>query len=414
MSDEKNYFLYKTQYPDVLSILNGKKLKINDFAKNAIFVIDANSLLLPYGLKKQSLKEIGLIYENLKKNGRLFVPAHALREFAKHRSAKIGELFTEVDKSVSSIPTINAFEYPILADLDAYQRLTKYREEFSAFIKPYKEILRDLQTSINEWNWSDPVTELYGQIFTATNIIETTEEEATLEVEFEDRMKKGVPPGNKDAGKTVNAIGDFLIWKSILELGKSNGWDIALVTDDEKNDWMLKGNKKSVVTRFELVNEYGQHTAGKQFTCLNFANFLKTQGATDEVISEVVTSTSFNTPLNSYLRVKSCLLELKNLLANYLNELLEENDYFIPDKTLSPLVGSLISLLKDDYFDKVIARRELANELTIILPLLVKNNYAVEFETYRAKRSTHKEQADVQSLSKNAIELIEALLIMMY
>ena len=48
MADDKNYFLYKRQYPDAVAILNGEQIDMPEFCKKAVFVFDTNSLLVPY------------------------------------------------------------------------------------------------------------------------------------------------------------------------------------------------------------------------------------------------------------------------------------------------------------------------------------------------------------------------------
>jgi hypothetical protein len=41
------------------------------------------------------------------------------------------------------------------------------------------------------------------------------------------RTDNQVPPGYKDASKDDKGIGDFLIWKSILDLGKKKNRDLV-------------------------------------------------------------------------------------------------------------------------------------------------------------------------------------------
>jgi len=406
MADDKNYFLYRKQYPDFLSILTGRNLNLAEFNKNAVFVFDTNSLLVPYNLGQESLNEIKRIYQQVLKPERIFVTAQTLREFAKHRSSKISELFTEVDKALSTIPTIKDLNYPILSDLDAYKKLITFKADFVDFIKPYKDILRDLQTSINEWNWFDPVTQLYNEIFTKANVIDATDDEITLADEFEQRMKDGIPPGNKDENKEVNAIGDFLIWKAVLELGKLRQVNIVFVTNDEKNDWMLKGNKKSISTRFELVDEYCRFTGGKLFTCLSFAEFLKIQGAQADVVTEVTTVVEFNSRNDFYATIENCLEIVKRGLNTYLVEYMEGDNNFIQEESFETNVKQLLLLLANDTLNVLTSGNNILIELERNLNAILRLNYAIHYQSIRMKRNTYDEQSELRKISRQTLNTI--------
>ncbi|WCT11996.1 PIN domain-containing protein [Mucilaginibacter jinjuensis] len=411
MPEEKNYFLYKKQYPDHLSILSGHKLDLNKFIKSAIFVIDANSLLVPYNLGQESLKEIRRIYLDVLKPERLIVPAHALREFAKHRSIKISELFTEVDKALSTIPVIKDLNYPILEDLKPYKDLLAFKKEFAEHIKPYKTILKDLQASVNEWNWFDPVTQLYHDVFTASNIIETTLDEVNLIKEFEDRMNNNIPPGNQDKAKDVNSIGDFLIWKSILEYAKAKKVDIVLVTNDEKNDWMLKGNKKSISTRFELVDEFCRYTDGQQFICLNFEDFLKIQGAQESVVIEVATAVVQSNQVNDYYnRLGNGLNAVNTIITSFLNNPTGPDDNYMNSDTFSSLSKNLIELLRNEEINVFLGKRaELADKVIYNLTIMNSLNYEIHYQAIRMKRNTFNQQSDLRKLCQLTLPLIEEI-----
>src|ERR1700749_326346 len=113
MAEEKKHFLYARQFPDPLAILNGQQINMPEFCKTAVFVFDTNSLLVPYKVGEDSLNEITRIYKSFEGQKKIYVAAHSLREFAKHRSNKISELFTEIDKTLSALPAIREFNYPI-------------------------------------------------------------------------------------------------------------------------------------------------------------------------------------------------------------------------------------------------------------------------------------------------------------
>lgn len=107
MAEENNkHFIYKKHFPDWKSILNRKSKKGKEIFEKAVFVLDTNSLLAPYNTGKDNIEKIGKIYENLISKNRLFVPEHALREFAKNRSLRISDLYTHIDNKLNS-PSLN-------------------------------------------------------------------------------------------------------------------------------------------------------------------------------------------------------------------------------------------------------------------------------------------------------------------
>ena len=161
----KNHFIYRKHFPETNSILSQKGKSPKEIFKNALFVLDANTLLAPYSIGKENTEEIKKTYKKLISKNRLYIPEHAFREFAKNRSVRISNLFTHIDNHLSQIPSIKTFEYPILGELESYKKLKDSRDEILSKIKEYKESLTELKNGITEWNWSDPVTSMYQSIF---------------------------------------------------------------------------------------------------------------------------------------------------------------------------------------------------------------------------------------------------------
>ena len=85
-----------------------------------------------------------------------------------------------------------------------------------------------------------------------------------LQKEFNERCEKLIPPGYKDVKKENNAIGDYLLWKEILEYAKSERKNIILVTEDKKEDWWWMERGKTIGPRYEL----------NRILCRNAAGFL--------------------------------------------------------------------------------------------------------------------------------------------
>ena len=407
MANDRNYFLYSRQYPKTLSILEGQQINMPKFCEDALFVFDTNSLLVPYNVGSESLNEIKRILETVLTPDRIFVSAHTLREFAKHRSSKISELFTEIDKALSSLPSIKEFNYPILGELESYKDLKDCKVQIASSVKHYKETLQSLQNGINEWNWFDPVTKLYNSIFKEDNIIDASTDEAALTTEFNERMEDDIPPGNKDKSKPENAIGDFLIWKSILELGKKKKTNVVFVTNDEKNDWMLKGNKKSISTRFELVDEFFRYTENR-FTCLNFADFLKIQGATKEVILEVETIVEANDNKKN-VDALSSLNKIYVIIKRFINNGSEPGeDSYIEDDAINKFITEFSNNWEEEILGNpsLLKIKDAFYGIDDILLKIKSLNGEVHYQAIRMKRSTYDQQIELRRLCVNFLKIM--------
>lgn len=403
--NNKNLFIYNRIFPDVNSILSRNGKDVDDIFKNAIFVLDTNSLLAPFLTGKENIEEIRKIYEKLIAENRLFIPEHVLREFAKNRSTKISDLYTHIDKYLSQLPSIPNFEYPILGELKAYKKVKETKEEMLQNIKEYKEQLIELKSGITNWNWSDPVSSMYQKTFSKDIIVNTNEDEANLIEEYYSRIDDEIPPGNKDKTKDNNAIGDFLIWKTILELGKQKKRDIIFISNDEKNDWLLKGNKKSISTKFELVDEYFRYTEGCHFISMTFPDFLQKQGLEAETLSD------FDKIFGPFLfhsdsATLDALKIIEQLLHDFLLEAENSDDEELYVRSPFP---DYVAIYNDNYrkeffeSDKWPEYFEFLTLFEEILKVMLSLNEHIIFENFRMKRSTKTEQIKLRALAKEFI-----------
>jgi hypothetical protein len=105
-----------------------------------------------------------------------------------------------------------------------------------------------------------------------------------LEV-FRRRVADGIPPGNRDAelknGKTDKAAGDFLIWRQCLDEARRRKddegrvFDLTLITNDLKDDWVRDGGGSRPLAHRLLLREYAEQVGGV-FRIATFLNLLDT------------------------------------------------------------------------------------------------------------------------------------------
>lgn len=113
-----------------------------------------------------------------------------------------------------------------------------------------------------------------------------------LQKEFEIRCENKIPPGF-DEYKQSNVIGDFIVWKEIINDCKSNKYSkVIFLTNDMKKDWVYTPQKISYLGRTisnsekgkgsflpakiaepRLVKEFFENTNAQNFYILNFNLF---------------------------------------------------------------------------------------------------------------------------------------------
>lgn len=108
----------------------------------------------------------------------------------------------------------------------------------------------------------DSTVKRFLQMIMKNNLIGLSDEEKKiLEIEYKERLVKGLPPGCGDKGKGVNSNGDLIIWKEILKNIKFSKMKYFLfITEDKKKDsnWYDKDSLNiHPALRKEVIDETG-------------------------------------------------------------------------------------------------------------------------------------------------------------
>lgn len=298
-----NPFLLEDMFPDPVDLLRSS-LVAGVADSDVLVAIDTNALLLPYAIGKDDLGALAATYKKLAEEGRLFLPARSAREFIKHRDRKIAELLKTI-ADLSSRISVEGVVSPILEGLDGYEELKKAGRDLADGRKAYLKALGRIRTGVTAWRGNDPVTTLYAEVFAAGNVIEHEEEREVLQAEWADRLANKIPPGYKDGGKPDTGIGDFLIWKALLRVGREKQKDLVFVTGEEKADWFVRSGGEPVFTRPELLIEYRRASGGKNLHLSSLAELLRQFGAADEIVEEV---RSAEASANSAVRMRTSVV----------------------------------------------------------------------------------------------------------
>lgn len=252
-----------------------------------LVVLDTNALLLPYTVSKEALPGLREVYEKLAEQERLFIPGRVAREFARLRDRKLSEIIQALNDNRSRI-NIGDSQIPrILEGISGIQDLQDSAEALKGAKKRYSSSVDALIDQMAAWRGNDPVTSIYANVFRKSSILELSDSREDLSAEWAKRLIAKVPPGYKDSSKEDTGIGDFLIWKNILELGQVKGRDLIFVTGEEKPDWFVRSGGRPVYPRPELVQEFYRYSKGRNVRFSSLHELLKEMSAPAGLVDEV-------------------------------------------------------------------------------------------------------------------------------
>lgn len=283
-------FILRKIYPDADQVFAFQPKSLDAIRESGLVALDTNVLLLPYNTGTDSLEQIRSTYEQLIQASRLVIPGHVAREFAKNRSEKLKELHHQI--ALKHNLTIKSVSYPLLEGSKPYQHLRDLEATLAEKIREYHKAVSGLLNQIRHWNWDDPVSSLYRDLFTTGVVVDPSFEDTVILSDLTERQEYQIAPGYKDAGKDDRGVGDILVWHTLLDVGRRMKRDMIFVTNDRKGDWWHQSNNEALYPRFELVEEYRRCSDGGTLHLVNFSQFLELFGAPQKIVDEVRTSES--------------------------------------------------------------------------------------------------------------------------
>ncbi|PCD66833.1 PIN domain-containing protein [Rhizobium phaseoli] len=251
-------------------------------SRDVLIAVDTNVLLLPLTIGSDALSKLQAFYERLRAEERLFLPARAAREYISNRDRKFADLLKTLNDMKSRVN--HDTKLPPILDTEDYAAAEK---ALAAAKNDYMKALAKLGATVRSWNGDDPVTKVYAAAFDQSNIISPQQELSQVLLEWKSRRAEQRPPGYKDASKPDTGVGDFLIWKSLLDLAETKKKDMIFITGDEKADWSVRVDGKGVFPRPELIAEYRKASGGKNIRFANLHDVLREMDVAEEVVSEV-------------------------------------------------------------------------------------------------------------------------------
>jgi hypothetical protein len=277
----------RTIFPDAQGIFSAVQPPAEEIKKTCFVVLDANVLLLPYKMENVSLAEIVKVYERLTKAGRLVIPPQAAREFAKHRSSKVGDVVKYLREQASlSGPLLNK-KVGSLENHEGYRSAKAMVEDVKTKVRELQKAISAVADGMAANVGDEPVSIQYRRLFSKAvcNDPPECDDEAALKRELADRYAMSRPPGYKDQDKEDGGAGDLIIWKTILAEGLSRKLDCIFVTADQKPDWYVQAGG-AFQARFELLEEY-RCVVGKTIHVMPLSRLLSLFEAPEGIIENV-------------------------------------------------------------------------------------------------------------------------------
>lgn len=320
-------FIKNRLFPKPQETFSFQLASIDSIKNDCLFVIDANVLLTPFTTGIKSLEATRKVYDQLKTEDRIYVPAQAVREFLDNRATKLGDIHEVLSKKMNQ-----NFNYvgshPLLAELAEYKSLEDKEKLLKDSIKAYRDEIGKVLAVVKGWGWNDPVSSMYQEVLADRVLSDENLDYAEISKDLDVRNELHIPPGYKDQAKDFNLAGDLVIWYEILILGEQENKNVVFVSGDEKSDWWHKSGKDPLYPRFELVDEFRRKTNGKSFHIISLSRLLELFDIDIDVVQEVKREEASYTNLSAQAALNNQALKMKAIdLVNELREHLQVERY---------------------------------------------------------------------------------------
>lgn len=264
-----------------------------------LIALDANVLLNLYRYSPSARQD--LIQVLIDYSDRIWLPFQAASEYQRNRLKVMFEQFetykkfrrsaedakrdlTNFVETIPRHPTIDANEVQSRID-NLFTALTDYVEELESSQHGF---------TLDDVSSSDPLQEQLTRLFNnkVGHALSPELQSATL-TDGARRYERKIPPGFMDSDKgDEEKYGDLVLWVEILEESKSTSKPVIFVTDDQKEDWWLRMNGKTIGPRPELIAEFWKETSQHfyMYSTDRFVEMAKLRGhsqPSDDTVNEI-------------------------------------------------------------------------------------------------------------------------------
>lgn len=259
--------------------------------KGCIFAFDTNALLNLYRYTESTRTELFGLIETL--GDRIHIPYQVMSEFFDNRYSVIEQeanAYRDLEKVFSEAHgslTNSLQRYSRHSHIDTVKLL---KEVNRAFLDLRKQVKAAADEHPDLVSGEDPVFARLADVLDGkVGLTPSIEARKQAEQWAAARMDKMIPPGCADKKKDGDRkLGDALIWREILELGRQTKQSIIFITDDVKDDWWQRVLGKTVGPLPQLKQEFFE-AAGQPFHMYRVEQFMKFAG---EFLNKRVASAS--------------------------------------------------------------------------------------------------------------------------
>lgn len=242
---------------------------------SALFAFDANVLLNLYRYGRKTRDDLFSSIEALEHRVRL--PHRSAFEFYTNRIRVIAATMSDRDALRNDVKCF-------VGDVQKKYGRTPHAnlEALAAnILRAADDALQTDETVEGGLTGTDPIADRVEGIFSGKVTPQVTLN-AELRKAADARFADEVPPGYNDKKKPGDSrYGDIIIWYELIETAKRERLPVILISDDQKDDWYLRVNGRTVGPRPELIAEM-QHAAGVAYYSYPVTAFLKWSARYDD------------------------------------------------------------------------------------------------------------------------------------
>ena len=299
----KDFFAGLKKIPQAESVFSFRQKSIAETKDQAVFVLDAATLMLLYKAKLESIQVVQDLYRELISLNRLYIPAQEARRFSELRSVHFKNLQDSLQQEVkvqrpvfhTSLKKLPA----ILQSFPEYSDLLRIEKEiqnelqnfkFRILFTDYEKKLKAILQSSSEWLMNDPVSSIYREIFSPELLVEINDIEniqEDLQKEFRFREANSIPPVKGKSGNENMSFDRLLSWLSIIQLGKEKKSNVIFVCKDPEGFWTDGHQGTNELVKQDLAHEFASKTKGRTFNVISLANMLKMFDFEPDVVKDI-------------------------------------------------------------------------------------------------------------------------------
>lgn len=253
---------------------------------HAWIVLDTNALLDLYRLSPAARRDLFSVYEAVR--DRIFVPHHVAAEFHNRRIDAVQSRREEFEQAKEQLSEQERKAKAVVRRVSHRAGEEDAKEVEDAIETAFRVALEFVSDTANEYDLDpdrltsgsdDEVLARLGTLLAGRVADKPSDEELLTDIaEAKRRTTEGIPPGYKDAGKDVNASGDYLWWAEVVRFATDSGRPVLLVSNDVgKGDWTLDRRGFRIGPHPILVDEM-RAASGAQLLLSTTSDLLRRAG----------------------------------------------------------------------------------------------------------------------------------------